>query len=87
MLLSGKQKDVVSIFDMIGKLEVYQFVPPLVEDILHKDPQLVRKPFRLRAPEQAHFQPILGDANGVSIPAGSLQLDLRSSKEHTAPQK
>ncbi|KAF4177622.1 hypothetical protein CNMCM8694_003350 [Aspergillus lentulus] len=76
----GKQKDVVSIFDMIRKLEAYHYIPRLVEDILHKDPQLVRKPFRLRAPEQAHFQPILGDANGGSIPAGSLQLDLRSNQ-------
>jgi hypothetical protein len=58
---------------------------PVLEDFLYKDPQLVRKPFRLRAPEQAHFQPILGDAKGVSIPAGSLQMDLRSSKEHTDP--
>ncbi|GAQ09533.1 hypothetical protein ALT_6854 [Aspergillus lentulus] len=37
MLLSGKQKDVVSIFGMIGKLEAYHYIPRLVEDIIHKD--------------------------------------------------
>ncbi|PKX97318.1 uncharacterized protein P174DRAFT_428770 [Aspergillus novofumigatus IBT 16806] len=44
----------------------------------HKDPQLVRKAFRLRAPDRALFQSVLGDAKNVSIADGNLQVDLRS---------